>query len=208
MGIGPCREIAEPPPGCQIVTGTFVTEQAAIVRVWLEGAAEPIGATLTHPFYSEDRAAWTGAAELHEGEMVRTLDGIARVQRIEPMADPAAVYNFEVCHTHTYYVGDGKAWVHNPCFGSRAGEAGKFKESIAGEVVLFNWTNRGKTLIVDNLQWVGGGGVAAARNAKKYLMAIARREKFTRAVVRLERIDQRTGEIKAILEEVIDLTTP
>jgi len=118
LSIGPCPAIEPPEAGGRVVTGTFVTERAEIVRVWLEGATEPIGATPSHPFYSKDRSGWVPAGELREGEAVRTLAAAAKVERIEPAAEPTTVYNFEVHRSHTYYVGSDQVWVHNPCFNS------------------------------------------------------------------------------------------
>ncbi|MCL4743649.1 MAG: hypothetical protein KJZ54_15750 [Phycisphaerales bacterium] len=115
VAIGPCPEAQQSAPGGQAVTGMFVTERAEIVRVWLEGATEPIGATPSHPFYSEDRSGWVAACELREGESVRTIACSVKVERIESVAEPTTVYNFEVHRSHTYYVGDEQVWVHNPC---------------------------------------------------------------------------------------------
>ncbi|MEJ2467362.1 MAG: hypothetical protein P8045_17030, partial [Candidatus Thiodiazotropha sp.] len=43
--------------------------------------------------------------------------GFLRVKSLELEDHATSVYNFEVADTHTYFVGDSKAWVHknNPC---------------------------------------------------------------------------------------------
>ncbi|QGJ68592.1 Hypothetical protein PBC10988_2530 [Planctomycetales bacterium 10988] len=74
LSIEPCPEI-DPPPG-NVVTGKFVhgTDQAAI-DVNVEGQTEPIGCTVTHPFWSETRQAFIAAGQLQPGETVLTRDG-------------------------------------------------------------------------------------------------------------------------------------
>ncbi|MBL8762575.1 MAG: hypothetical protein JNL50_14870 [Phycisphaerae bacterium] len=118
--IGACPPIESVGPSAGIVTGTFVTERAALVRLWPEGAGDSIGATARHPFYSEDRCAWVGAGELVEGERVRALGGTCRLDRVERIEESARVYNVEVHGTHTYYVGESQVCVHNECFPARA----------------------------------------------------------------------------------------
>ena len=115
VAIGPCPEIQKAPPGSQIVTGTFVTERAEILQVWLDGAGKPIGTTAAHPFYSDDRSAWVRADELRTGEAVRTLTGKTTVERVELPGTQATVYNLEVHRAHTYFAGESRAWVHNTC---------------------------------------------------------------------------------------------
>ena len=113
--IRPCPDIAAAMPGAQIVTGTFTTERAGTVRVWLESGPTPIGSTASHPFYSIDRNGWVPAGSLRAGERVRALGGSVCVLRVDPCPTPTAVYNLEVRRTHTYYVGEARVWVHNAC---------------------------------------------------------------------------------------------
>ena len=98
-----------------MVTGTFTTERATTLELHLQTSTHPIGVTGSHRFYSHDRDAWTPACELRPGEPVRTADGEALVALITLGDDTQAVYNLEVAGTHTYFVGDAKAWVHNGC---------------------------------------------------------------------------------------------
>lgn len=115
VAIHPCPAVEEPAPGAQVITGTFVTERAEVVDVWCEGEPRPIGATASHPFYSEDRSQWVPAGQLRPGERVRTLEGSVRIERVAPRAAPTTVYNIEVHRSHTYYASDARILVHNPC---------------------------------------------------------------------------------------------
>ncbi|MBN1491741.1 MAG: hypothetical protein JXA69_17645, partial [Phycisphaerae bacterium] len=112
--VEPCpAEAAGPITG--LVTGTFQTEKAKLVNVYVDPLTEPIGATASHPFYSLDRNAWVGAGSLRAGERVRTSDGAASINHIEVCTTPDVVYNLEVQQTHTYFVSKARVWVHNGC---------------------------------------------------------------------------------------------
>jgi hypothetical protein len=83
--------------------------------------------TPEHPFYVEG-TGWTPAGQLAIGNAIVTRAGPSlKIVRIETKETPAAVYNFEVADTHSYFVGDTKSveaggetrcegrwlWVHN-----------------------------------------------------------------------------------------------
>lgn len=110
-----CPPLEPGPAGTAVVTGTFVTERAPLIDLYIVGLDRPIGVTPSHPFYSEDRAAWVGAAKLRAGEHIRTTDGPATIDRIATRATPQTVYNLEVRGAHTFFVSEAKAWVHNAC---------------------------------------------------------------------------------------------
>lgn len=112
--IEPCPTAASGPLA-GMVTGTFATEKARTVSVYLESLSDPIGATASHPFFSLDRRAWTAAGQLRAGERVQTADGEATIARVEVRATPESVYNLEVQGTHTYFVSKARVWVHNGC---------------------------------------------------------------------------------------------
>lgn len=95
------------------VTGTYRTSEADVVAVHLDGLPEPIAATPTRPFWSIDREDWTPAGELLPGETIGTYDGRAIVVAVIRREATTTVYNLEVYGTHTYFVSDAKAWVHN-----------------------------------------------------------------------------------------------
>jgi hypothetical protein len=60
------------------------------------------------------------------------LDHNTRPQRGSLSPPPDTVYNFEVAGTHTYFVGESEAWVHNSCFKS-ADELAKFFNTTRSE---------------------------------------------------------------------------
>jgi hypothetical protein len=96
------------------VTGVIERQAAAVVEVWLTGAAEPIVATAAHPFWSVERCAWVAAGELEPGERVGSqatawsdaaagevaggsaAGGAAEVLAVLPVAGRVVVYNLEV----------------------------------------------------------------------------------------------------------------
>lgn len=63
------------------------------------------------------------ARDLLAGETIGTYDGFATVVAVIPRAARATVYNLEVCGSHTYFVSDAKAWVHNQCMLTAEAEA-------------------------------------------------------------------------------------
>lgn len=127
--VEPCPpEAAGPAAG--LVTGTFQTEKATLVSVFIDSLTEPIGATALHPFYSLDRNAWVGAGNLRGGERVRTSNGEAIINHVETRATVQTVYNLEVQGTHTYFVSKAKVWVHNACTPEQIGKARGFRSGM------------------------------------------------------------------------------
>lgn len=94
------------------VVGTSVTEDRPLVDVRIvEG--DTIRATPNHLFWTADRG-WVHAGELLPGESLESARfGELHVASVEPEAEHATVYNFEVDPTHTYFVGAATALVHN-----------------------------------------------------------------------------------------------
>ena len=92
--------------GSRIATGTR--------RATITGTPE-------HPFWSLTRQGWIGMGELEAGERLQLAGGqtaTATAIRIEHLATPVTVYNFEVADWHTYHVGTaetGWVYVHNLC---------------------------------------------------------------------------------------------
>jgi len=107
-----------------VVTGRFVTDSAEVVNLYLEGYEHPIGVTPKHPMFSADRNTWVASSELQIGERLVTLRGVAVVAVLDRSPIRARVYNLEVSRYHTYFVGDGGVWAHNPCAGVRASGGG------------------------------------------------------------------------------------
>ncbi|MEQ8790923.1 MAG: hypothetical protein RIC55_31965, partial [Pirellulaceae bacterium] len=53
LAVGPCPPVA--PGEGRVVIGTFKHQSAAVIDVSVEGLEEPIGVTVNHPFWSDDR---------------------------------------------------------------------------------------------------------------------------------------------------------
>jgi hypothetical protein len=111
--VKPCPPI-QLGPG-QVVTGTFKHEpDDTALDVRVEGLAEPIGVTDTHPFWSEDRQAFVAVGKLRAGERVRTEAlGVVTVTSITHRPREAWVYNLEVHGEHVYEVSLLGLLVHN-----------------------------------------------------------------------------------------------
>jgi hypothetical protein len=104
--------------GYRPIARIIVTPEQPLMTVALEdagGAIETIDVTAPHPFQVEGRG-WVPAGELEPGDQVVTADGGAlEVASTEDSGRSDTVYNFEVEEFHTYFVGQGAAWVHNDC---------------------------------------------------------------------------------------------
>jgi Pretoxin HINT domain len=81
----------------------------------LEGQFEPLGVTVNHPVYSEDRRAFVPAGELKIGERLRPMDGGIRVVALFPRPGTHRVYNLEVNAEHAYRISERGLLVHNNC---------------------------------------------------------------------------------------------
>jgi hypothetical protein len=109
--VGPCPPLKA--GGGRVVTGTFRHRSARILDLAVEGSIEPIGVTVNHPFWSEDRQRFVPAGALRPGERLRTLEGEARVASLVQRAGEQAVYNIEVQTEHVYRVTTSGILVHN-----------------------------------------------------------------------------------------------
>ena len=98
------------------VLSVSVTETKALVHVTTENGTV-IKTTENHPFYVGGKG-WCAAAELEDGDVLRTQDGeketVADVQ-IEELKEAVKVYNLEIEGSHTYYVSADGVLVHNQC---------------------------------------------------------------------------------------------
>jgi hypothetical protein len=115
VAIEPCPEFSPPKPGSRPVIGKFVTTNAKVIELSIEGLDEHIGTTASHPFWSLDRKGWVAAGDLKPGEKLRTQDGSATVKSVVPRPGTETVYNIEVHKDHTFFVSEAKLWVHNTC---------------------------------------------------------------------------------------------
>ncbi len=111
VDIGSCPEI-EDGPG-EVVIGLFHHRSKQVINLSIEGQSQPIGVTPNHPVWSEERHEFVEAGELHEGELVRTIHGLAHINSISSRGPPEDVYNLEVLGEHVYHVSRAGLLVHN-----------------------------------------------------------------------------------------------
>jgi hypothetical protein len=98
----------------RLVTGTFEHSSGEVLNLYIAGEANPIGSTVNHPFWSEDRQDFVQAGSLNPGEHLRLADGrTTTLERTEPIAEQLPVYNLEVDGEHVYFVGESGVLVHN-----------------------------------------------------------------------------------------------
>ncbi len=100
------------------VTRVFVTPDEEVMELSfqrLDGTVETITATPGHPFWVEGQG-WVEARDLRLGATVQTAEhGLATLSATLSRNGRTTVYNLEVDGTHTYFVGETGAWVHNAC---------------------------------------------------------------------------------------------
>ena len=101
-----------------LVTTKFIHENAEILDLRIEGSAEAIGTTASHPFWSEDRQQFVPAGELRIGEALLLADDTPRkIFSLTRRETRETVYNIEVDGEHVFYVGEDGVLVHNECAG-------------------------------------------------------------------------------------------
>ena len=99
-----------------LVTTKFIHENAEILDLRIEGSADVIGTTASHPFWSEDRQQFIAAGDLRVGENLRLADDTTRkVESLTRRETRETVYNIEVDGEHVFYVGNDGVLVHNSC---------------------------------------------------------------------------------------------
>src|SRR5690606_7538932 len=106
------------------VTGTFQHVAAEVQRLQLEGYAEPLEATPSHPLFSADRNDWVAAGDVKLGERLQTADGTVRLTARLPALRGAPVFNLEVAERHAFYVHDAGVLAHNGELCRKAAEGG------------------------------------------------------------------------------------
>jgi len=94
----------------QEVTATMQREVDATVYIELEG--ETIETTAEHPFFTQ--SGWKDAADLTTEDFVQTKHSEWKAVKGQNFSyEPKKVFNFEVAHWHTYFVGVLAWLVHN-----------------------------------------------------------------------------------------------
>jgi Pretoxin HINT domain len=135
----------------QRVARTFITPDQPIFKVMLQddkGRSEGIRTTGEHPFWVVNKG-WTSAQHLQAGDLLFQLSGgWLRVGSATWAQERATVYNFEVENTHSYFVGELGALVHNSCWEKLAEHVadrfpGKSKEKIIAYLERFASTVKG-----------------------------------------------------------------
>ena len=135
--IDPCPPLCEGPGN--LVTGRFVTVQAAnIVRATFSDGTILTGTDI-HPVWSLDKQDWVPLGELSFGEQVHSNDVPLSLVDSEVIGRPQDVYNIEVDGQHVYQVGDAGVLVHNACqstfklpttYRSAGGVRGTFSDGV------------------------------------------------------------------------------
>ena len=123
------------------VTNLFITPGKELLELHFERSDNQFGDTPTvevilatpgHPFWVEG-VGWRNAGELPIGSLVATAQpssllsaegSLARLSVALSLEDTETVYNLEVEEFHTYFVGEGRHWVHNACGCEGAGAPG------------------------------------------------------------------------------------
>jgi RHS repeat-associated protein len=123
--------------------------QDQLLELRVEGQANPLLPTSSHPFYvrqgSGDQGKWVNASSLRVGDALLTKDGKwTKLVQISSLQRRETVYNFEVEENHDYFVGKKGILVHNagPCFVSTdplvADVANEIEALYPGHVVGVN----------------------------------------------------------------------
>ncbi len=155
------------------VAQTFVRE-ADVVDVALagpRGAEEHIVVTLEHPFFVHGRG-FRSVRDLAPGDDVDTASGVVHVVALASLPERRTVYNFEVEHAHTYFVGHNAAWVHNAC--TPPGEAAAAGKTVQmGEGATSRVYRNGDTVtkVVKDQVAADGGNLAKITDAERDFIA-------------------------------------
>ncbi|EAY27575.1 polymorphic toxin-type HINT domain-containing protein [Microscilla marina] len=127
----------------QQVKGVSQSIAEELIKVYAGGKLA-LMPTPEHPFWVASK--WLAASELKQGDSLWLFNGqqvaIDSVVRIDTVV---RVYNFEVAHNHTYFVGELGVGVHNNC----AEEALEEALDIVGQAVLSNIAEVSKEEFLD-----------------------------------------------------------
>ena len=152
--------------GFKEVVQVFRNEASTLAHVTytsstgLPAREETLTGTPEHPSWSATRNAWVNMGELRTGETLSLADGsTATVSscRVEYLAKPISVYNFEVADWHTYHVGStaGWVWVHNRCGPKHKRVQNRILKSAGGDIGQSIKLRNGRHRIADNIDEAG-----------------------------------------------------
>ena len=99
--------------GVRKVQEVVRNEAYTIYHIWLDGV-EQVQTTAYHPIFVKE-IGWVSAINLHEGDLVETMDGKAQITKIVKFRseEPVEVYNLHVEEWETYFVSEKQIYVHN-----------------------------------------------------------------------------------------------
>jgi RHS repeat-associated protein len=98
--------------GC-LVLMTVEHLASEVLKLRFETGAE-LDVTPTHPLFVEG-SGWVPAGELRAGLLLRSDQGVVRLEAVEPAPPNQRVFNLEVGLEHTYRVSAEGIWAHNAC---------------------------------------------------------------------------------------------
>jgi Pretoxin HINT domain len=114
-------------PSMQRVTRVYVRTASVILDIQIDG--DVVSATPEHPFWVVGKG-WQEAGQLERGSQLLTKNGkIVQVGSVNRREGSFKVHNFEVEHSHTYFVSRQGILVHNKC-----GPTGRAPEYFGGQV--------------------------------------------------------------------------
>ena len=130
--IKPCCAIAN---GIgNVVTGRFVTRRVSnLIEVTTETGTTFVGTT-NHPMWLPERSEWIPLEELRTGDLLDTLNGNAKVEKVHRPFRVSDVYNIEVHGHHVYRITDDGILVHNKAQRRNAVPRGRAPEFPGGRV--------------------------------------------------------------------------
>jgi Pretoxin HINT domain len=113
----------------KLVLRTTLRPPTKMVRIYAAG--DEITTTLGHPFWV-DGHGWKMAKELAAGDLLHSLNGAVRIEKVEPAGEDKA-YNLVVDDFNTYFVGQQGLLVHDNEFRkpTRAIVPGLVEEQVA-----------------------------------------------------------------------------
>lgn len=132
------------------VTDLILTKHKAVYELILRaqnGGIETLIVTDNHPFWVLNKSkikgkqvGWVDSAKLMQGMRVQTHEGkTLTVLALVAKHSVQPTFNFTVADFHTYFVGNGKAWVHNCAKPCSASQTGTSEEST---IRVRHYTNR------------------------------------------------------------------